>query len=280
MPEYSGTVIESQVDWLTVSAHGRDAASNMLDYAHGLARREKGRGNRERRWRLQGYEGSHVGRVEYGQRDQESTIVRLIGALAEESLTDALSLADAVTRTDIAVTYRADPPDPFIGRNCYTNAELFYVKNPRAARPWFTGDAQGGFTCYVGARESSAFFRIYNKAAECVSTGDTEGLERYRGCWRFELEGKASLAGALANLVDDSADRADTVLRYVVSYAEAHGIPTPFMVDGPRSLLPGFRRRSDAESRIQHLARNVKPTLDWLREAGELDRALNALGLS
>lgn len=45
-------------------------------------------------------------------------------------------------------------------------------------------------------------------------------------------------------------------------------------------ILAGFRRRSDAESRIRHLSRNVKPTIDWLREEGYLDTALEALGLS
>lgn len=276
----TGVVIESQVDWLTVSAHGKDAAQNMLDLARGLAKEEEAQGNRARRWRLMGYEGTHTGAIEYGQRDTQSTILRLIGDSANRHLDAALSLADAVTRCDIAVTYRASPPDPMLGRNAYTMAELFHANHPKSARPWFTGDANGGFTCYIGSREAANFFRIYNKGAECIATHDEEGAERYRACWRYELEAKAAVAGALANLVADSEDRADTVLHYVHAYALAHGIAPAFLVDAPRSLLPGFRRRSDAQSRIKFLARNVKPTLDWLREAGEIDAALSALGLA
>lgn len=280
MADSTATVIESQVDWLTVSAHGRDAARNMTDLALHLASDERAHGNQKRRWRLMGYEGSQVGRVQYGQRDQESAILRLIGDRARESFDLAIGAADLVTRLDIAVTSRSDPPDPKLGRNVYTMAELFHAKHPESARPWFTGDADGGFTCYVGARESAAFFRVYNKEAECVASDDREGVARYRSCWRFELESKASMASALASLLTESEDRAAVILRYVVSYAEAHGIAPPFVVDGPRALLPGFRRRSDAESRLKHLSRNVRPTIDWLREAGELDRALSALGLA
>jgi DNA relaxase NicK len=251
----------------------------MLDYAHHLSKCEQAHGNRKHRWRLMGYEGSHVGRVEYGRRDDQSAILRLIGDLARERFDNAISLADAITRLDIAVTWRADPPDPRLGQNSYSLAEMFHAKHPRSARPWYTGDSDGGYTCYVGARESAAFFRVYNKEAECRATDDEEGIERYRACWRFELEAKASMAGALAGLLSDAEDRPSVVQNYVHSYAQAHGIPTPFVAHGPQSLLPGFRRRSDAESRIKHLARNVKPTLDWLRDAGELDRALSALGL-
>lgn len=280
MPEYTWEVVESQVDWLTVSTHGRDHAQNMLDYAREVAGREKAKGNRERRWHLMGYEGTHVGCVEYGSRDRESAILRLIGDVADRELDVALSLADSVTRVDLAVTSRASPPDNFYGRNAYTLAELHYAKHPKSARPWFTGNARGGYTCYVGDRESENFLRIYNKAAECVDNDDQEGLERYRACWRVELEAKASMAASLAYLAADAPDRPTVVLRYLDAYLQAHGIPPPFLADRPMALLPGFRRRADAESRLRHLTRNVRPTVEWLKSVGELERTLDALGLS
>lgn len=280
MPEYSGTLIESQVDWLTVSAHGQDAARNMLDLALGLAKEEKARGNKERRWRLMGYEGTHVGRVEYGQRDKESTILRLIGDSANGCLDVALSLADSVTRIDLAATWRAEPPDPHLGRNTYALFELWHSSHPTSARPWFTGDADGGYTAYLGARESANFLRVYNKGAECVATGDEEGAERYRACWRFELEAKSSMASALATMVESRDDRPAYIRDYLVAFVEAHGAVTPFQAGHPCQLLPGFRRRSDADSKLRHLAKNVRPTVEWLREQGELERTLDALGLA
>lgn len=280
MAHYSGTVIESQVDWLTVSAHGKDAARNMLDLALGLAKEEQAQGNRERRWRLMGYEGAHVGRVEYGQRDSNSTILRLIGDPADRYLDVALSVADAVTRVDLATTWRAEPPDPMIGRNAYAMAEMFYQGNTRRARPSFTGDAAGGYTCYVGARESENFLRVYNKGAECIATGDDAGAERYRACWRYELEVKGGLAKNLAEVVAGQEERAPYVRTYLYNYCQAHGIEPPFPPDGGWGLLPGFRRRSDEESKLRHLAKNVRPTVDWLREQGQLEKVLDVLGLA
>lgn len=280
MPHSSGTVIESQVDWLTVSAHGRDAASNMLDLARGLAKEEASRGNRKRSWRLMGYEGYHVGRIEYGQRDRESTILRLIGDPANGCLGVALSLADQVTRLDIAATYRADPPDPNLGQEAYHAALAFHEEHPGSALISRISDSAGGSTTYIGRRQSDSFFRLYNKEAECRALNDEAGYERYRSCWRFELEAKAALAKRLAEVVADREDRADYIRGYLMSFVEAHGIEAGFLADQPVALLPGFRRRSDAESRLRHLARNVAPTVKWLGENGHADDALRALGLA
>lgn len=280
MADHTGTVIEAQVDWLTVSAHGEEASGRMHDLAVTLGQEEKARGNRERTWRLMGYEGTHVGAVEYGRRDEASCILRLIGDAANTHLGKALSVADGVTRIDLATTWRAEPPDPFIGKNTYAMAEWFHSAHPRSALPMRVEDGAGGSTTYLGQRQSEYFLRVYNKGAECIAKDDPEGAERYRACWRYELEIKGPLSAQVASLTYEQEDRAPYVVRYLGEYCQAHGIVPPFTVDGPRALLPGFRRRSDTESRLRHLARNVRPTIDSLREAGELDRALTALGLA
>lgn len=228
MPEYSGRVIESQVDWLTVSAHGEDSARNMLDLAQGLARSEELAGAKRRPWRLMGYDGHHVGRTEYGQRDSNSTILRLIGQPAEDHLTVALSVADSVTRLDLAVTWRAAPPDPHIGRNAYSLAYAHWDEDHRRSTPWHVEDARGGYTLYLGNRESDNFFRLYNKEAEARALDDEEQVRRYEACWRYELETKASTAMRLAHLLGDVEDRASYVQGYLNAYVERHGMPCPF----------------------------------------------------
>lgn len=278
MHDSSGVLIESQVDWLTASAHGKERSQRMLDVAHHVAKEEAAQGNQKRRWRLMGYEGHRVGRIAYGRRDNASCLVQLSGDAAEQSLVDVLRESDVVTRIDLAATWRATPPDPLMGRNQYALAELWHRGHPRSARPWFVGDSDGGFTCYLGSRESATFLRIYDKGAESFAQGDAPGIERYRGCWRFELEAKAAMASALATMVADREDRAEYVRGYLVSFLEAHGMSAPFLASQPVALLPGFRRRSDAESRLKHLARNVRPTVEWLMANGYRDRVREALG--
>jgi DNA relaxase NicK len=279
MANNSGVVMESQADWLTCSAHGTTSAGNLLDLARQLAKEEQARGNKKQRFRSMGYEGVHQGRVDYGQRDKQSTLLRLSGDAAEQHLTDALSVADEVTRFDIAVTWRADPPDPLLGQNSYALATYFHERNPRSALPHHHADADGGYNCQLGKRESENFFRLYNKEAECIATGDDPGVERYRACWRYELEVKGGLSKRLAETVEAQPNRPAYVQEYVYQYCQAHGIEPAFGQWGPRRLLPGFKRRSDRESKLRHLTRNVKPTVQWLTSQGDLEAVLDALGL-
>lgn len=279
MSHDSGQVIESQVDWLTASAHGKERSTRLMDVAHHVAKGEASQGNQKRRWRLMGYEGYRVGRIAYGRRDDSSCLVQLSGDAAEANLTVVLGEADMVTRCDLAATYRFCPPNPLEGRNQYALAEMWHSAHPHSARPWFVGDAGGGFTCYLGKRESATFLRVYDKGAESKARDDAQGLERYRACWRYELEAKAQMAGALAQMAAEREDRANFVRDYLVSFMAAHGMEPPFLAHGAMSLLPGFRRRSDEESRLRHLTRNVKPTVRWLVERGRLDDVRRALEL-
>lgn len=277
MPEYSGVVVESQVDWLTASAHGEDKAANLLALARHYQEEEKAKGNRTINWRLMGYEGTHCGAVEWGQRDRASTLVRLIGQRASNGLADVLSLADQVTRLDIAVTWRAEPPDPFIGRNAYALAEAFKRLHPKTALPSLIQDAAGGTTCYVGSRESENFLRIYNKGAEALQKGDEAEAERYHSCWRYELETKGTVSKPLADIVDSLTDPTSYIQSYLYTYCQAHGIEPAFPHEGAVGLVPGFRRRADADTKLAHLKRNVRPTVRFLREQGREDDLREAL---
>jgi len=279
MADDTRTIIEAQPDWLTVSAHGTDAATNLHLWALLRVHEQRALGNRLQRFRLEGYEGQHCGAVEWGRRDESAVLVRLIGQLADTHLTEALSLADTCTRLDLAVTVRHTPPDPHVGANVYTLAEQHRAANPRSALPWQVRDADGGVTTYVGARGSANMLRVYNKEAECRATGDAPGVDRYRGCWRYELEAKGPMSMPLAQAVNARTDRGAYVAAYVHAWMLAHGVLPQWDAQTPVRLIPGFRRRSDADSKLRHLARNVKPTVEWLVAEGYEDEMRRALGL-
>lgn len=278
MADYSGTVIESQVDYLTVSAHGEDQARNLLDLGMGLSKESERKGNEPHPFHLMGYEGVACGPIQYGQRDEQATILRASGKTANDVLDVAMSLADRVSRIDLAVTWRCEPPDPMLGRNAYALAEMHRQSHPQASLPWFTGDAAGGFTCYVGKRGGNSMLRIYNKGAEAVAQDDEEGIERYRACWRYELEAGAQLAERLAEVVLNEWDRPRFVQDYIYAHCDRHGIAPAFPRTGAQALIPGFRRRSDDDRSLHHIRKSVRPTAERLRAHGRADDLREALG--
>lgn len=279
MADSTTTVIEAQADYLTASAHGHDAAANLQLWGLLRLHEQDQAGNKRRPFRLRGYEGVGCGAVELGQRDDAATLVRLAGDAAAVHLSDALSLADRVSRVDLAVTVRYRPADPHVGANTYRDAECFHTANPTSALPWRVTDADGGSTTYVGKRGSDNMLRVYNKEAECIASRDAPGAERYRGCWRWELEAKGGLALPLAIAVNERSDRAAYVQAYVHGWAMAHGITPTWEPLGSQELIPGFRRRSDADTRLAHIRRTVSPSVAWLIEAGYEAEVRRALGL-
>lgn len=279
MAKYSGKVIEAQCDWLTCSAHGDESSGRLEDYARHLTEVEASKGNRRAPWRSMGYEGQHCGQIDWGRRDGHSVLFRASGGRATDVLDTALSLADHVTRIDLAVTWRAEPVDPLIGANAYSLASLFHEAHPRAAIPSQTRDALGGCTTYLGDRRSPYYARIYNKEAERQSRGDDDLAKHYRSCWRYEVEAHDQRAMALAAALSEHDERPPWVQQWLYEWFSKRGIPPAFPETGADSLVPGFHRRTDDETRLRHLARNVAPTVARLRANGRGIEARQALGL-
>lgn len=279
MEHYTGSVIESQPDWLTVSAHGEARAKLLLDLGVRLLEEEKAHGNRPRKWRSMGYDGLACGRVTYGQRDRAATELRLSGDAAHANLDVSTALADAVTRLDLAVTWRSDRPAPDLADAAAHDALEFKKHRTRAARPWAIIGTEGVETLYLGERASEYFFRLYNKEAQERRQMGADYDGRYDRCWRFELELKASVPALVLKKLLPERDRAQWIIDYLHTYSLAHGLTPPFEPGGELALIPGFRRQSDADSKLRHLSKNVRPTVQWLDAEGRDDDLRVALGL-
>lgn len=280
MSHYSGTVIESQPDWLTVSAHGEAKARLLLELGVRLAKEEQARGNRPGKHLRLGYEGIHVGRVTYGQRDLRATQLMLSGDLAASELDVSVALADSVTRLDLAVTCRLDQPSEHLGDEAAHEAIGFRKLHPAKARPWAIFDGDAINTLYLGERGSEYFFRLYNKERQERKEMGASYDGRYDNCWRYELETKASVPSLILKKLLPERDRGEWIRSYLHAYTLAHGLEPPFDVAGPLALIPGFRRKSDVDSKLNHLSRNVRPTVKWLREQGRDADMRQALGLA
>lgn len=278
MSKCTGTVIESQLDWLTFAVHTRDGVDWLKHSANRWATVERDAGNKVDPFRLMGYEGFRVGRVRYGEREN-AALVQLSGDLAEKLFDEVHGSQDSLTRIDLAVTVRLPEYQPDVAAEHFAEAMDHRAEKPHAARPQLVQDGDGGSTCYVGDRSSDWFLRVYNKQRECEHQRDEDGAERYQRCWRYELEVKGGAAAPVALLASRAASRSAWVQGRVYDYASAHGIDPRFPSTGDRVPLSGFRRRSDADTRLRWLRASVRPALEWLEGLGYSTEARKALGL-
>lgn len=275
----TATVIESQLDWLTCAVHSGRAADELEHYARMVARTSETATEREHPFRVKGYDGWQAGRVRFGSREG-AALIQLSGDLAAKHFDDLVPIADSISRVDIAVTARLSQKDDDLGLSAYLAAQRFYLNHNHAARPSFHGDADGGYTAYVGERTSDWFLRIYNKAAETRT--DPDQAEHYADCWRYELECKGGSTGPLVAELSahDGDDRAAAIQDMVWEYLHRHGIVPVFPKAGNVALVPGFRRRSDRASKLAWLQKSVRPAVAWLAETGDASDIYAALGLT
>ena len=274
----STTVLETALDWLTVSTRRPRVLSRWKHHAQRLFEREASEGNRSRPWHLNQYTGSACGRVRYGFT-LDAMLLQLSGQLADDQFPYFWPDHDTITRLDIAVTYRTLEYDPDQAAEAYKQANAWRADRPRSAKPLLIRDGDGGSTCYLGSRASSRFGRIYNKHAEQLASGDTEGAQRYVNAWRVELELHDVDAQAVAMMLAETGDRASKIRYYLCHYLGTHGITCPFPASERAKLPTGFRRRSDRESRLDWLRTSVRPSIDWLRSSCTRDELRGILGL-
>lgn len=273
-----GTVIESQIDWLTLGWDDGPKADRAEAWAFSRAQAERRAGYRELPFRLLGFDGWSVGRVRFGRR-ADAALLQLSGDLAESYADTVVAQADRLSRIDLAVTVRLAEPDELLGETTYAQAENHWQENHKRAQPWMIQDAAGGCTVYVGKRSSDRFLRVYNKEAESKDGGDPAAIVRYPNCWRYELELKGLAARPAALAAVGATDRPAFVQQYVHDYVSDHGIRAAFLPGGDRVLLPGFRRRSDYGTRLAWVRRSVNPALKQMLEEGDRAEILDALGL-
>jgi hypothetical protein len=62
-------------------------------------------------------------------------------------------------------------------------------------------------------------------------------------------------------------------------YLADHGITSGLHNPGNRVLVPGFRRRSDRESRLRYLESTVRPVVEWLLTNTDEQEIRRRLGL-
>lgn len=157
-------------------------------------------------------------------------------------LRDATNAGMSITRLDLAkdlterqVNYQA----------IYQSLER--GSNEGTARSWGKIESSGGgFTIYIGSRQSEKFCRIYDKAAESQLPGEL---------WsRFEIETKGMVARAVAQSLVQTGDYAacfDTLALSMCKLPKCADYDAFFQPGHTTVGLPKIERRSDREAWIE-----------------------------
>ena len=257
-------------DYLTATARDRDRAMALHSKASALFRVQRDFGNESRPWGMAGFSGWKCGSVQVGVRGEE-VCVRLSSDSAARSWRDVVHLADNVSRIDLQATVQVE-----------TNLTKLIDKYKRAARRnsaqcrdkkrvrWVQ-EHHGGYTLYLGNRQSNVFGRIYDKAVESK-------LPEFRQCVRFEAQYQYRLARYVADELYRTSRPIPRIASYVSQFFNGRGVPLEINEDDTARYTCS-RPRSDAEKNLAWLQASVKPCIMRLMDLGLGEEVFRALGL-
>ncbi len=225
-----------------------------------------------------GYCGHAVGKHLFWGQSHQGACLRASGKVGADLL-DAVRASGSsrcfrATRIDFQATVMyPDPPGRGFFREFSDASDALSLASGRQGRPWYVAllDEYGrGDTCYIGARSSENFGRIYDKGRESP--------EQYvLGSVRFETEHKGSSATRLfEQLLDDSVEPSSFACGYVAAFFESRGVQLPIDVNAV-DLLSSLKADTDADRQLRWLKTGVMPTVARLVKAGRSADVLQIL---
>lgn len=272
----SGSLVESGVDYLTVTCREPQAIERARLLAIEMAVSEDSAGMMGCPWSANGYEGYKCGSVVFGERN-DGCMVRVGGHLASLNWWKLYAVADNVTRIDLQATFRTTEQPATVVHRHYQELQRAHKMQRRGPIVSRTTNSKGGYTAYTGSRTSDVFGRIYNKEAQAK-------LEYYRGCVRYEVQFNKARARKVSRGVNSNFLGEKQMACEVLSFFAKRKVKIkplyeaigahPTIVD---TSLP--RRSSDLEKRFAWLSVAVRPTVEMMIDRGLSSELLKALGL-
>lgn len=271
MQSYNGDVLESRVDWLTMTAAGTVERQDLEALATEIVQAQQTAGAEVKPWGHWGYSGFGTRHAHYGQRPDSDCLV-LSSALADDYLSRAVPLASHISRLDSCVTARAPEADDSLIVGGYDAGRNAVFRGGHKPAFELLQHSQRGVTLYVGSRASRTFGRLYNKHRESE-------LDYYAGCFRYEVEQKNDVANCRALDLAAGTDRGDKVKRDVYAFFANRGVEPIFAPGDGRLSASPYRPHTDDQRRLLWLAGQVRTSVKALIERGHGQEVLDALGL-
>lgn len=257
-------------DYLTCTASEGDSPSPLHRAATACFQSEADRGNRVYGWGVSGFKGYKCGDIEIGKKPGR-VIVRLVSTWADSHWRKFVPLSDNITRIDLQATILSKESVTERIEECRRAALDHAARLHEKPVVRWTADNRGGYTLYLGSRESNVFGRIYDKYAHTLD-------ERYEGCIRFEVQFQKSLAKSIAFVLARQSSPKSLMAQYISQFFAGRDmlLELPYFCDNRYGL---HRRRSDVESNLEWLRSAVAPMVQRLIDSGHGLEVFESLGL-
>lgn len=270
MDHVEDVVTDMAVDYITATVKSKSDSYQLVWLGTELFRTQGLYGNRPRPFGMSGFKGWKCGAVDTATRDDEY-MLRVSGGAAASAWKQIVPLADHVSRLDLQATVKVT-----------SGTTRRIERHRRAARAHATkmhdkpivrwvADHRGGYTLYLGARESICFGRIYDKYAHTQ-------LDHYRDCVRYEVQYHNKLATSLATGLSRESSSLSHTAAYISQFFRGRGVALDLPWDDKATYCCS-RPRSDDEKTLGWIEASVRPSVIRLVDAGKGEEVLRALGL-
>jgi hypothetical protein len=270
--EAGWTILETAIDWLTLTSIGPQSGTVLYDYGRGVIDQLEGQGNRKRPWRWQGYTGACCSGVSTGWR-LDGAILRASGEQANEVARFVPLDKYKITRIDLQVTARRESGRGENLRVLWSSLKNHPQRNENWARTTLIESSDGGATLNIGDRARDVYLRIYNKHAE-------DRRNYPVGAYRWEVELKNATAQTEATQWTLAEDKSDFVRRSVQSWFDRSHIIVPWSDGRVDRKWHVPRPRTDVDRLSLWLSTTVRDAIDVVSIWQSEDEILEALGFT
>lgn len=257
-------------DYITVRGPDTRVPGGLHKLASACFRSEADCGNTPRPWGMAGYKGFKCGEVEIGTLDQD-VIVRMHSGSAARNWSRLVPLCERVTRFDVQATVKVKGSVTDRLNRHREEALAHSEKHQGRLIVRRIDDNQGGYTLYLGARESNVFGRLYDKWAKSKE-------EEFIDCLRYEVQFNSRLANSIAHTLHRMSCPKPGFGGYLAGFLDGRGVAPPSL--GYASLQSYWpRKRTGSDRKLLWLEEAVRPTVLALIALGRGEETLRALGL-
>lgn len=240
-------VINSGVDWLTVTSKRRGVSNELEDFGNELLRKEKANRGEIRLASRLGYRGLRSDTVFLGSRPGDC-MLQVSGPACTPLTAEAITLATNVSRIDLQVTIWTEGEAVNLAKWTYERLCGLGLRGPQQSSMQLISGWPSGDTVSINSRASEWFGRLYDKTAEA-------NLGQPRLVWRYEVEVKGRAARSLASQLRQHGVSPTHVSKIVHAWYTKKGV------------LPAFASPKYEYASQPPIEGPTRDVLTWMRES-------------